>query len=58
MLGDLALLQALVDPSNVLPQRGVVVILDAVVGPTSCQSLIQYTYLPSSSLAMSAHLLP
>ena len=35
VLGHLALLQALVDPPDVLPKRRVVVILDAVVRPAS-----------------------
>lgn len=34
VLGDLALLEALVDAPDVFAERGVVVVLDAVVGPT------------------------
>lgn len=33
LLGDLALLETLVDAPDVLPERRIVVVLDAVVGP-------------------------
>lgn len=57
--GDLALLEALVDAPDVLPEGGVVIIFDAVVGPTVASVMNNIiTYLPSNSLAMSAHLLP
>ena len=44
LLGDLALLEALVDSSDVLAQGRIVIILDAVVGPTASQSGLPLTF--------------